>query len=124
MPQKLGQKTVGDIYDVTFDGITVNQHSNPIPFHDVLQGNASAGISIQSNDGGAVSNVICKNYVIHDGVYAPIFIGLQDRDSKIESPLGSISDITIQNVVCHKAMAASLINTSCGNGATIKKHQV
>lgn len=110
---KIGTETVGDIENVLFERITVRKHSqvkgkNPIP-----TGECIAAISLQSNDGAKVRNIVCRDYVI-ETCYAPVFIQLQDRDSRRESDLGTLGDIVIERLTCARALAASQINVSAG----------
>jgi polygalacturonase len=110
---KIGTETVGDIENVLFERITVRKHSNPQGKNPIPSGVCIAAISLQSNDGAHVRNIVCRDYTI-EACYAPVFIQLQDRDSHRESDLGSLGGITIERLTCTRATAASQINVSAG----------
>ena len=110
---KIGTETVGDIENVLFERITVRKHREVTGKNPTPTGVCIAAISLQSNDGAKVRNIICRDYTIED-CYAPLFIQLQDRDSHRESDIGSLGDIVIERLTCARALAASQINVSAG----------
>jgi hypothetical protein len=70
---------------------------------------ATAGIAIESVDGGNVDNVVISNISMED-VQAPVFIRLGSRGRGMDQPAaGSIKNISISNVIATGATLASSI---------------
>lgn len=110
---KIGTETVGDIENVLFERITVRKHSNVVGKNPIPSGVCHAAISLQSNDGAKVRNIICRDYMIED-CYAPLFIQLQNRTSHRPCALGALGSITVERLTCKRSIAASQINVSAG----------
>jgi len=110
---KIGTETVGDIENVTFERITVRKHSHPEGKNPIPSGVCIAAISLQSNDGAHVRNIVCRDYKIDD-CYAPVFIQLQHRTSHRPCALGSLGGITVERLTCKHSLAASQINVCEG----------
>lgn len=103
---KIGTETVGDIYDVIFDGITVNRHPSD------YWSNMTA-VNVESNDHNNVYNITFKNYTVND-CQTPIFMVLQNRNTKVKGEIGKLYNITVQNLVCNYSTRASQINVGPG----------
>lgn len=113
---KIGTETVGNIYDVSFEKITVKRHQEITrdcagdPPYDSC--NALTAISVQSNDGAIVKNISFKDYYV-EAVYSPIFILYQKRGQFIPATdKGEVSNITIENVHVNKSYKTSQIQSS------------
>jgi polygalacturonase len=110
---KIGTETVGEIRDVIFERITVRKHPQAEHGNPMKSGACIAAISIQSNDGADVHHISYRRYTIeHCGT--PIFLLLQDRDSHVESDLGYLHDIEIDDITCKRSDASCQINVCEG----------
>jgi len=115
---KIGTNTLADVYDVIAENITVNKHSNhgkgnPVPTSDCI-----AAICLESNDHQAVRDITCRNFTIN-GCYCPIFIALQNRQSKDKGGIGTLNNILIENVNCLRAIQPIIINWQPGEANKI-----
>jgi len=110
---KIGTETIGPIQDVLFENITVKDHRERIGKNPIPSGTCIAALSIQSNDGAPVKNIVCRNYTI-EHCYCPAFVQLQvqKRKGKTDQTMGSIDGITIENLTCAHAEAAMQINVA------------
>jgi hypothetical protein len=110
---KIGTETVGDIENVLFERITVRKHSAAVGKNPISSGVCIAAISLQSNDGAKVRNIVCRDYTIED-CYTPVFVQLQHRTSHRPCDLGSLGGITIERLTCKRSIAASQLNVCEG----------
>jgi polygalacturonase len=116
---KIGTETIGNIYDVVFDSITIRRHSGVtqegVNRNPDKGGNASTAISIQSNDGASVYDITFKNYIVHE-INTPVFILLQARTSYVpNTAAGEIFNITVDGLICEKSYRASQFNSCAGS---------
>ena len=125
---KVGTETQGDIYDVKFENIKIEDHSNPnIYRHPDFGGHALTAIAIHSNDGGHIHDITFRN--IH-ATYAntSIFMFQQKRLNMVKEPkMGKISDILIDGLTVEHAQRANQINVGEGGLAeniTIKNVKI
>lgn len=104
---KIGTETYGDIRNITFENITVKNHSSA----DARKRPCIAAIAVQSIDHSNVENITFRNYKIED-CDTPIFVGLQIRRARIPfGGPGSIRNILLQNIEVMRSSRASQINT-------------
>lgn len=84
---KFGTATKGPFRDITFDNISLN---------NVTRG----GIAVESVDGSAVSNIVYRNITM-DKVGTPFYIvlGYRSKDANAVQRVGSIDNITFENIV-------------------------
>ena len=100
---KIGTDTFGEVYNILADGIIVNKHSHPGTGNPVPTGDCIAAIALESNDHSHVHGVVCRNFTINS-CYCPIFIELQNRQSKGAGVMGRLDNILIENVNCLKSV--------------------
>lgn len=110
---KIGTETVGNIYNVKFDNITVCKHSEITaegagePPVNII--NTLAAVSVQSNDGAKVHDLVFKNYFV-EYVDTPVFILMQKRERFLSPvPEGGISNVTIDGMYVKKSYRNSQI---------------
>lgn len=110
---KIGTETVGPIENVLFENITVKDHRERIGKNPIPSGTCIAALSIQSNDGAPVKNIVCRNYTI-EHCYSPAFVQLQvqKRKGKKDQTIGCIDGVIIENMMCAHAEAAMQINVA------------
>ena len=119
---KIGTGTSVNIYNVSFENITVKKHadvetgSNPVK-SDIFgseNGTCIAAISVQSNDGGFTHDISFRNISILS-CDTPIFIETQNRQSFVAHPdFGEVYNISFTNISCSHSSRASQINTEKG----------
>jgi hypothetical protein len=116
---KIGTGTYVALNNMLVENITVNRHSGK-SLPDEETGNttprsATSAISVQSNDGGVVTNLVYRNFTIND-CDTGMFIGLQQRKrvNAYTQELGMIDGVTFENINILKANKASQINTQDG----------
>ena len=105
---KIGTNTLADVYDVVVENVVVNKHSNPGKGNPVPTGDCIAAIAIESNDHHRVHDITCRNFTINS-CYNPIFIELQNRQSKEKGEMGNLDNILIENVNCLKSVSQPVI---------------
>jgi hypothetical protein len=113
---KIGTETYGDISDVVVEDCEA--------FTDGIFPGSISGISIESMDGSAVSDITVRNFSM-TGVTCPLFIRLGNRNRYLnKSYRGGISDITIENVTAKGAEVPSIISgvAKDGNSALYVKN--
>ncbi|MEO5712565.1 MAG: glycosyl hydrolase family 28 protein [Luteolibacter sp.] len=116
---KIGTNTLSDFYDIVAENIVVNKHSDPGKGNPVPSGDCIAAICIESNDHASTLDVICRNFKINS-CYSPIFIELQNRQSKAKGDIGSLENILIENVNCLNAIQPIIFNWEPGEPKKIK----
>jgi hypothetical protein len=117
---KIGTGSYVDLDNMLIENITVNKHSGrSIPdegSNDTTARSATSGISVQTNDGGNITNLVYRNFVIND-VDTPIFIGQQQRyRANAKAPdytheIGIIDGVVIENVTVTNSYRANQINS-------------
>ncbi len=117
---KIGTNTNGEVYNIVADGVIVNKHSNPGTGNPVPTGDCIAAIALESNDHNRVHDVVCRNFTINS-CYCPVFIELQNRQSREKGDIGQLDTILIENVNCLKSVAQPIIfNWQTGEPNQIK----
>jgi polygalacturonase len=107
---KIGTATSDEVYNLTFTNITINRHAhvtttnNPIP-----TGECEAAIALGMNDGGTNHDIVCTHYwIAHCDI--PIYLEIQNRTNAF----GGEYDITVSDIACANALAASQFNVQLG----------
>jgi hypothetical protein len=107
---KIGTETSGDFRDIVFRNCRMTARAevwDPPPFG--LRPFPSAGVSLQSVDGGRLEQVVVSNITMH-GVRAPIFVRLAERGWGQPVPrAGTLAGITISGLVATGAEWTSSI---------------
>lgn len=107
---KIGTATYDEVYNLTFTNITINRHShvvttnNPIP-----TGECEAAIALGMNDGGTNHDILCTHYIINR-CDIPAYMEIQDSTNGF----GGEYNVTLSDIVCTNALAASQINVQPG----------
>lgn len=110
---KIGTETVGDIHHVRFERIHVCKHSQVLetgagrPNKEMVH--SLTAISIQSNDGAKVHDIVCRDYQV-ESVYAPVLIEAQ-RKTRFGNHIkaGFVQGVTIENVFVKESHRNSMI---------------
>lgn len=110
---KIGTNTLADVYDVVAENVVVNKHSNPGMGNPVPSSDCIAAICLESNDHQSVRDITCRNFRINS-CYCPIYIELQNRQSKDKGEIGSLNNILIENVKCLRAIQPIIFNWQPG----------
>ena len=110
---KIGTNTLSDVYDVVAENIIVNKHSNPGKGNPVPSNDCIAAICLESNDHCSTRDIICRNFKINS-CYCPIFIELQNRQSKDKGDIGALDNILIENVNCLRSIQPIIYNWQPG----------
>ena len=98
---KIGTETSGDFRNITVTNCTMYPLGYGRP--------PSSGIAIESVDGSNIDGITISN-ISMQGIDCPIFIRLGNRGRAQEIPTpGSISNISISNVVAQNAKMANII---------------
>ena len=105
---KIGTNTNGEVYNILADGIVVNKHSHPGTGNPVPTGDCIAAICLESNDHNRVHVVVCRNFTINS-CYCPVYLELQNRQSRGKGDLGRLENILIENVNCLKSVCQPII---------------
>ena len=105
---KIGTDTFGEVYNILADSIVVNKHSHPGTGNPVPTGDCIAAIALECNDHGHVHGVVCRNFTINS-CYCPIFIELQNRQSKGAGVMGRLDDLLLENINCLKSVAQPVV---------------
>lgn len=116
---KIGTETVGDIYDVRVENLTLNRHSDSADTgYPEGMGMPLSAVNIQSNDGASVHDISVKNF--HASIAGtPIFMVLQKRETVTPSgEVGKLYNISIENLTVDYSVRPSLIN--CCEGSYIE----
>ncbi|MES2920613.1 MAG: glycosyl hydrolase family 28 protein [Verrucomicrobiota bacterium] len=116
---KIGTNTLADVYDVVAENIVVNKHSNPGEGNPVPSNDCIAAICLESNDHHSVRDIICRNFRINS-CYSPIFIALQNRQSKAKGDIGTLENILIEDVNCLRAIQPIIFNWQPGEPNKIR----
>jgi len=100
---KLGTESTGDFRDITFRDCTIVGRPH------AWKGELSAGVSLQSVDGGTLERVVVSN-IRMTNVRAPIFVRL-GRRGRAQAPgtEGALRDVSISNVSATGASGGSSI---------------
>ncbi|MDR2542382.1 MAG: hypothetical protein LBC80_02905 [Treponema sp.] len=119
---KIGTGTQVNLDGLLVENIVVRRHPGPShPDEDgrTIPRNATTAISVQSNDGGHISNLVYRNFTVYD-IDTPIFIGLQQRlrPTSYTHDMGSVSNVHFENIVVHRSDRASQINSQDGTVIT------
>lgn len=110
---KIGTNTLADVHDVVAENIVVNKHADPGKGNPVPTGDCIAAICIESNDHHSVRDITCRNFRINS-CYSPIFIELQNRQSKDKGDIGALDNILIEHVDCLRAIQPIILNWQPG----------
>lgn len=110
---KIGTETVGDIHHVRFERIHVCKHSQVLetgagrPNKEMVH--SLTAISIQSNDGAKVHDIVCRDYQV-ESIYAPVLIEAQ-RKTRFGDHIkaGYVQGVTIENVFVKESHRNSMI---------------
>lgn len=116
---KIGTETVGDIFDVRVENITLNRHSQSADTgYPEGAGIPLSAVNIQSNDGASVHDISVKNF--HATIAGtPIFMVLQKRETITEDKnAGSLYNIEVENLRVDYCLRPSLLN--CCEGRMIE----
>jgi polygalacturonase len=105
---KIGTNTNGEVYNILVDGVIINKHSHPGTGNPVPTGDCISAICLESNDHNRVHAVVCRNFTINS-CYCPVFIALQNRQSRGKGDIGRLDDILIENVNCLKSVCQPII---------------
>ncbi len=105
---KIGTNTNGEVYNILVDGVIVNKHSHPGTGNPVPTGDCIAAICLESNDHNRVHAVVCRNFTINS-CYCPVFLELQNRQSRAKGDIGRLDDILIENINCLKSVCQPII---------------
>lgn len=117
---KIGTETSGDVRNVVFRNCRMT--GRPEPFNPPaaldIRPFPSAGVSIQSTDGGRVEQVVVSNMTMTN-IRAPIFVRLGERGAGQAKPeAGQLTRITISDVVATGADWTSSIMGVPGRDVT------
>jgi polygalacturonase len=117
---KIGTESCGDFRNIVFRNCTMTGRSEvwkPPSFIDVRPF-PSAGISLQNVDGGRLEHVVVSGLTMRD-VRAPIFVRLGERGQGQAVPAaGTLTKITIDDIVATGAEWTSSILGSPGHDVT------
>jgi hypothetical protein len=109
---KIGTETSGDVRNIVFRNCTLSGRSEfrgPIPLPIDVTPFPSAGVSIQNVDGGTVEHVVVSGIKMVD-IRAPLFVRLGERGrGQAVRDAGTLSKITIADVVATGAEWTSSI---------------
>jgi hypothetical protein len=114
---KIGTGTTDEAYNLNFIDIIVNKHSstpNTGGRNPIASGNCQVALSLQSNDGGNIHEVIARNFTIKN-CYMPFWLEVQQR--KAGQSFGHLDKITLSDINCSRAEGAANINVQ--NGARL-----
>lgn len=106
---KIGTDTGADVYDVVAEDVIVNKHSNPGRGNPISSGDCIAAIALESNDHHRTHDITCRNFTINS-CYCPIYLELQNRQSKERGEMGNLDNIVIENLNCVKALQPIIFN--------------
>jgi polygalacturonase len=106
---KIGTDTLADVYDVVAEDITVNRYSNPSHGNPIPSGDCIAAIALESNDHHRTHDITCRNFTINS-CYCPIYVELENRQSKEKGVMGNLDNIVIENVNCLRSTEPIIFN--------------
>jgi len=121
---KIGTESYGDFENIVFRDSVIQaaDPNDPLcadstpaipPGHYGNPLGPEAGIAVESVDGAHIRGVLVTNIVMH-GARSPIFIrlgsrGIDPNNKQVKAPTGTISDVTLSNIVADGASAPSTI---------------
>lgn len=111
---KVGTETVGDIYDVHFEDITIRPHPDVDPDAPYVPLKVMscpiAAISLQSNDGSHVHGITFRR-ITAEKVLCPLLIMLQNRKTKDPNAvMGTMEDILVEDLTVKKCLRNAFLN--------------
>lgn len=114
---KIGTNTVGEVYNILAENITVNKHSNPGADNPVVSGDCISAIAIESNDHGRVYDVVVRNFTINS-CYNPIYFAMQNRGEGLGSKM---NNVLVEDINCLNSVTQPIIfNWQCGMADKMK----
>lgn len=114
---KIGTGTTDEAYNLYFTNIIVNKHSstpNTGGRNPIASGNCQVALSLQSNDGGNIHDVIASGFTINN-CYMPFWLEVQRRPAAVA--FGHLDKVTLSDINCIRAEGAANINVQ--NGARL-----
>ena len=114
---KIGTGTTDEAYNLYFTNIIVNKHSmtpNTGGRNPIASGNCQVALSLQSNDGGNIHDVIASGFTINN-CYMPFWLEVQSRSAI--TAFGHMDKVTLSDINCIRAEATANINVQ--NGARL-----
>jgi hypothetical protein len=111
---KIGTGTTDEAYNLNFIDIIVNKHSstpNTGGRNPITSGNCQVALSLQSNDGGNIHDVIARNFTINS-CYMPFWLEVQQRETG--QSFGHLDKVTLSDINCIRAEGTANINVQSG----------